>query len=342
MMVLMAYEPKILIVTGIYPPAIGGPAQYAVNLEREFKASGYEVKVLTYELERRLPSGVRHFYFFLRTLLYGRGAEFILSLDTFSVGFPAVLAAKIIRKKIIVRTGGDFLWEEYVERTKKKILLKNFYSAELPNLTVKEKLIFRSIRYVLRNADAVVWSTSWQRDLFAAPYELNKDKNYIIENFYSPKRESFPAGKKIFVAGTRNLVWKNIDTLKEAFTEAKKEDNSIFLDTETVPYPQFIEKIKRSYAVILVSLGDISPNMILDAISLNKPFILTKENGIENRVRSAGIFADPLSVNSIKEAILALSKESVYKEQVKKVEMMNFVHTWKEIAREYIELSKKI
>ena len=36
---------KILISTGIYPPDIGGPAQYARNLYATWKKQGHDVKV---------------------------------------------------------------------------------------------------------------------------------------------------------------------------------------------------------------------------------------------------------------------------------------------------------
>ncbi len=50
---------KILICTGIYPPDIGGPAQYADNLKDEFLKQGNAVKILTYKLEKKLPIGIR-------------------------------------------------------------------------------------------------------------------------------------------------------------------------------------------------------------------------------------------------------------------------------------------
>ena len=45
---------KILICTGIYPPRIGGPAQYAKEVKEELERRGNIVKVLTYKLEYKL------------------------------------------------------------------------------------------------------------------------------------------------------------------------------------------------------------------------------------------------------------------------------------------------
>ena len=58
-------------------------------------------------------------------------------------------------------------------------------------------------------------------------------------------------------------------------------------------FEKFMERISRCYAVILASLGDISPNMILDAIRHNKPFILTKETGLYDRLKNIAILLTP-------------------------------------------------
>ncbi|PIS31905.1 MAG: hypothetical protein COT41_00445, partial [Candidatus Portnoybacteria bacterium CG08_land_8_20_14_0_20_40_83] len=64
----MSKNIKILITTGIYPPDIGGPAQYAKNLSEEFKKRGNAVKILHYKTEKKLPTGIRHFLYFFRVL----------------------------------------------------------------------------------------------------------------------------------------------------------------------------------------------------------------------------------------------------------------------------------
>jgi hypothetical protein len=59
---------KILIATGIYPPKIGGPAQYALNLKNEFEKMGHGVRVKTYGIEGKLPTGFRHLFFFFKII----------------------------------------------------------------------------------------------------------------------------------------------------------------------------------------------------------------------------------------------------------------------------------
>lgn len=345
---------KILICTGIYPPQIGGPAQYAKEVATELGRQGHDVKIKTYNFEHKLPPIVRHDFFFWRVLfasLVGK-IDFILALDTLSVGWPAVMVAKATRKKILIRTGGDFLWESYVERTGDLVLFKNFYDTCRDKLNFKERMIFNITKWTLQNAGAVIFSTKWQKDIFTRVYNLNENKNFIVENFYGDKKVSdshASSPEKIFVAGTRQLKWKNIDTLKKAFAVAEREvlDKSgnaekISLDTQPVTHEKFLEKIKNSYAVILVSLGDISPNMILDAIRLNKPFILTKENGLMDRIKDIGVFCEPENPKDIADKIVWLSNPVNYSEQKKKIENFNFRHSWSEIVKEITDIANKL
>ena len=338
----MKNKMKILITTGIYPPKIGGPAQYAKNLKEAFEKIGHRVSVKTFSMEDYLPSGVRHFYFFIKIIPTVISNEIILILDTFSVGLPSVLASKIFGKKSIIRTGGDFLWEQYTERTKKKVFLRNFYQTEMSNFSFKEKIIYKLTKWTLFNSSVVIFSTIWQRDIFIKAYGLNVKKTKIVENYYGPKEVNEDFDSKEFVASARNLVWKNFDILEAVFNKIKLKNPEVALFKDNLPYAQFMEKMKSCFAVILVSLGDISPNMILDAIRLNRPFICTKEVGIYERIKDAGIFIDPLNEEEIEKAVLNLLTEDGYKNAKEKVRNFNFVHTWEQIADEFLGVVNNI
>jgi hypothetical protein len=177
---------KILVCTGIYPPDVGGPAEYARHLFYEFCRQGNRVKVLVYKLERKLPFLVSHSWYFFRVLFNIYKANLIIALDTFSVGWPAVCAARLFRKKILIRIGGDFLWENYVEATGHLITLSDFYK-KMPALSLRHKTIFSITKFVLRNASALVFTTGWQKDIWQKAYNLKQDKLFIVENYYGEK-----------------------------------------------------------------------------------------------------------------------------------------------------------
>jgi glycosyltransferase involved in cell wall biosynthesis len=329
---------RILISTGIYPPQIGGPAQYAFNLKKSFESMGHAVTVKTFGIERKLPTGIRHIFYFFKILPSVLLSNKIVVLDTFSAGFPTVLLAKIFGRETLLRTGGDFLWERYTERNKKKVLFKDFYNTEQQNFSLYEKIIFWVTKFTLKNASRVIFSTTWQMNIFSNAYDLEPRRLRIIENFYGAKEVSSEPSSKTFLASTRKLVWKNLDMVKKVFDRVRDSyrDVDVFLDE--LPYESFLNKMKESYAVVLLSLGDISPNMILDAIRLNKPFVCTKENGLMDRIAGVGVYVDPLNEEEIIEAIKYLLIPENYKKEKQKIESFNFTHTWDEIAKDFLQI----
>jgi len=333
---------KVLIATGIYPPAIGGPAQYARELLAALIRAGHEATIATYGWERRLPSGWRHLVFLLKLLPATKAADLIIILDTFSAALPAVIAGRIFHKKIIIRTGGDFLWEQYVERTGEKILLRRFYQETPSRWNKKDWRIYRLTRLALRFADLIVFSTDWQRQLWFEPYGLAERRTAVIENYYGPKERSYEPAGKIYLGASRRLVWKNLDVLAKVFFDLKRHDGTLQLDLENAPYEEFMEKMRRSYAIVLVSLGDISPNLVLEAVRLGKPFILTKETGLYDRLRGYGLFVDPENERDIGEKIMSLADPEEYARWRAKVNQFNFTHTWDEIVAEFLDLSQQL
>ncbi len=339
---MMKQKLTICIATGIYPPELGGPAEYAQNMSQVWSTEGHTVFVEVFSRFNYLPTGVRHIVYFIALCKHIWKSDFVFILDTFSAALPAIVASKIFRKKTILRTGGDFLWEWYVERTGDLVLLKDFYTKHQQPLSVKEKIIFQIIRFILQQVDIIVWSTLWQKNIFMSPYGLVAQKHAVIENYYGERLSYIPAQNKNFVAATRVLKWKNMSVLKDVFVDSQVAETGVCLDEERAPHGAFLDKIRRSYAVIIPSLGDISPNTILDALMCGKPFIVTKETGLYERIKSVALFVDPKDVQDITQKILWLADAKNYESQVQKIREFKFTHTWNEIASEYIELYQKI
>jgi glycosyltransferase involved in cell wall biosynthesis len=338
----------IFIATGIYPPDIGGPAEYAYNVESTFRNTNHVVSVKYFtSIERFLPMGFRHVYFALKSAYTYVRADHTLVLDTFSVALPIYLLSLCTGKRYTIRTGGDFLWESYVERTQRKVLLKDFYKTETQSFTKKEKFIYWITKKILARAEHVVFSTTWQRDIWINAYPIDTKNITIIENYYdiSKKTKEVKSNtiQKVFVTGSRNLIWKNKDVTLRALQRLQNEfpEHNIQIDNNTYPHKEYMLVIEKAYAVVLLSLGDISPNTILDSIRGGTPFILTTENGITERVKDLGLFADPLSEEDVYEKLKALLDPTTYTRLQSAVQDFSFVHAWEDICEEYIKLWKR-
>src|SRR3989344_410927 len=148
---------------------------YAEGLLGAFVRAGHTVEVVSRSrLERSLPQGIRHVLYFMRLLPHVGRSDAVLALDTWSTGFPALLAARVLKCRFGIRIGGDFLWESYVERTKEPVLLSEFYNARR-TYSLKEKIVQRGIHWLTRGADALLFTTAFQRDIWQRAYGFEAD-----------------------------------------------------------------------------------------------------------------------------------------------------------------------
>ena len=293
-----------------------------------------------------MPIAIRHAWYFLRTIFALPKNDLIIGLDIFSTGFHAVLASKIFGKKTILRVGGDFLWETYIESTGYLIKLKDFYEKQ-PRLSLKFKIIALLQKFALKNASALAFNTGWQKDFFEKIYKLNPRKNFIIENFYPEKsvvaEKINKANEASFLFAGRKIKFKNLKLLEEVFESLKSAGIKARLETvDSLTYEELQEKIKNSYAVITISVSDFAPNFIVESLSANKPFILTKECGLAEKLDGLGIFIDPIDKNSIKEAVLSLLDDNNYNGYRDKIINFKFTHSWQKIAEEFLVVYKTI
>ncbi len=231
---------RILLVTGIYPPDVGGPATYVAQLGHNLAFPGKDkaTMLVTYSSVVKAPEDKKRAYmiervvrgnkllnrprFFIRVikLLRANKYDVIYMLDWFAAGAPAALAAKIYGVPYVVRVGGDYLWEQrYLESGKEPLSLADFYKKRLHK---KYPLLFLIIKWVLGNASHVIFNSDRQRGLYEKYYELKK-----TSTIYNPvpgviliNKDAIP-DKKDFVFWGRFIVMKNLNTLVRAFAKAK-------------------------------------------------------------------------------------------------------------------------
>jgi hypothetical protein len=337
---------KITIAANIYPPEIGGPAEYSRQLFETLLVQGHHTNVVTYGGLKKYSTGMRHFLYFCKLCYEAYDTEYVIAMDTYSVGWSAMWFAKLFRKKIVIRTGGDFLWETWSERTREPVLLSEFYSVKR-KLSSKEKVIFRLTRFILKHVDRTVFSTEWQRNIMHKPYRLNLDKTVIIENFYSPveARAIEPAQsftEKIFLSPSRDRFIKNKKTLEAVFKDLAVTHSNIVLDTNIVSREVLREKISKAYAVIVPSISEVSPNLVLDALAYGVPAIVTRDTGIADRIKDMVVFVDPLSSDDIAHGVETLLDSAVYDARSQAIMSHTFTHSWNEIVQEFVDLFSKL
>ncbi len=329
---------NILIATGIFPPDIGGPSKYAQMLFESGNAKGFDMDYLSFGGYLKYPTVLRHLLYFLRLLPKVFKADFIIALDTFSVCLPAYFASRLFAKKIIIRTGGDFLWESYLDRVKKNIRLSDFYK-ENRHFNLKEKIIFRLTKYILNGVDAIVFSTKYQMDIFKSAYSIFNSKCFIIENFYGnfEKRNIIPK-EKVIISPFRKTFFKNKDNIVKAMIIVNERFKDVSVDFSIHTGGDFKKYLFGAYAVLIPSLSEISPNLAIDAVTYGIPAIVTEDCGIKDRIDNFVVWVNPDDPVSIASGIEKILDNKEYMDLVSRLSRFNFVHSGEDIISEFVSV----
>ena len=331
---------NVLITTPLSASQAGGPAQYAVGLKAGLEAKEYKVELLSFESVLRYPSGIRHVVFFFRSLPRVRRADVVIVLDTWSVALPVVLAALCQRKPVILRTGGDFLWERYVERTGELITLPEFYTTA--KLSLKERLLLfiqRSIIFPLTHV--LVFSTTWQRDIWYSPYTLDLEKTTIIENAYhydvSGQRDSRASNRVVWIG--RDRVLKNVKALDKAIEHVRAQYPAIEYQKYTdIPHERVLEVLTGARVFVLPSISDVSPNLVLEALALGTPVLLTRECGLRHVLQDAVTWIDPKDIDDMAAHIADIMTEKGYERAKTQAQSFHATRSYTHVGDDFVKL----
>jgi glycosyltransferase involved in cell wall biosynthesis len=356
---------KIILATPIFPPDIGGPAQYVKNLAEGLSKKGFEAEIFSYQKLKNIPQPFRFFVYLTRVFKKAKDCDIIFAFNLVSCGIPAYLAAKIRRKKFLIRIGGDFLWERAIEQGRTKKPLREYYQE---SKTLKEKFWLKLIKIVLNGVDRIVFTGNFQKEIYQKQFSFKKENVVIIPNPFPQtgtiNNQLSVIKYQILYAG-RLIKLKNLDILLEAFNKVlaqsnknltlkiigqgpeekslkiqsaklKIKDRVIF--EKPISHQNLLKEIQKSYLCVLPSLTEISPNFALECLALRKPILLTKETGYYEIFKENIIFIEPKNENDLSRKIIALLDDGNYKDYVRKIEAISTSYSWHEIIEKYIKL----
>lgn len=227
---LVKKQTRVLIATGIYPPDIGGPATYSKLLYEELPKRGIAVKVLNFGEVRHFPKIFRHLLYFFKSIIRGYNCHIIYAQDPVSVGLPAMLAAKILGKKFILKIVGDYAWEQGTQRYGVKDLLDVFATKYLEYpFFVK---FFKNIEYRVAKGARVIVVPSYYLRRIVSGWGIGKEKIKVIYNSFDAPginlskkeaRAKLGLGGSVLVSAGRLVPWKGFSTLIEIMPRIIKE-----------------------------------------------------------------------------------------------------------------------
>ncbi len=230
---------KILIITGIFPPEIGGPATYSDLLLREFVVRGFDIKILTYSyvkqkfpifyVSKKWPKGLRHIIFLAKLFFLATKSDLILSADaSFGAGFMAALVSRLLCKKFIVRVTGDYAWEQGVARFGVKDLLDDFLPLQFhQNYSLAVRCLAKLQSWTVCSADKIIAPSEYLKKIILR-WGVSESKIKVISNGIvlpqvSELREELRGifsfkGLTILSVG-RLVPWKGFAALMDVFSD---------------------------------------------------------------------------------------------------------------------------
>lgn len=327
---------KILIASPLPLAAVGGPATVARELSAAYTAAGDHVTLITLSpLEKRLPIGIRQGVLLVRAIPQVAWADAVLILDPATTGPAIALLARLFRKRSVLRIGGDFLWETYVNRTRTPVRLSEFYT--MPRaLTMRERFIRAATSFTLRHVDHVVFTTAWQKRIWERPYGLTQYATSVIANAIPPATEtSFDATKKIFLAASRGPYLKNHELLERLWPRISAAHPEAVLDATPRSPEDYHQALASCYALLLPSISDVSPNVVLEAIALGKPFVATEDTGLYETYGDLGGFVDTRSDVAVLDAITRLLDPVAYEDMRARIHTLRVTRSWSTVAEEF-------
>jgi glycosyltransferase involved in cell wall biosynthesis len=223
---------NVLMITGIFPPDIGGPATYVPTMSSELLKRGHKITVMTlsdsldhddrsynfpvHRIRRGLFKPLRFLFTVLRIVREGRGAQVLYVNGLY---LEAVIANYLLRKPMVQKIVGDWAWER---ATNKGWVKDNFEEFQQCNYGLKVKLLKALRTFCVRRADSLITPSEYLASA-VAKWGVAERKIVIVYNaveILSAVRFSVPLTTRFKIVTVGRLVpWKQIAHLIEALVE---------------------------------------------------------------------------------------------------------------------------
>lgn len=300
-----AFIKRILLVSGIYPPDVGGPATYIPMLARHLVEYGHQVSVLTLTdnhksnpnagewhlslVSRKIPLPIRILWAAVRIAWLGRDADLI-----FANGLHQEVAISqfLVKRPAVAKVVGDPVWERSRNKENSSISIEDFSR-------LNEKLSIRAQRRFL----------SWSLNKFALVTAPSQALIELIElwGVSTPKlliqngtrcSESAPTEEVYDAISVSRLVpWKNLDLL----VDAAAEGNFKIAICGDGPEMDRLQELARAKGADATFLGELSPSGVQDELGRAKSFVnLSSYEGLSFSLIEAMMMRKACIVSDIK------------------------------------------
>ena len=332
---------RIVIVSGIWPPDVGGPASHAPELAEFLRDRGHEVEVVTtaprapaptpYALRwtsRRLPVGARHVHATGLVTRRARPADVVYS--TGMIGRSA-LGSALARTPLVLKLTSDPAYERSLRYRLHTSGLEEFQRVDGARVAV----LRRARDLALRRATRIVCPSASLREL-SLRWGVPPEKVVVLPNPVSTpaglasreelRRRHALAGPTLVFAG-RLTPQKSLDVALEALTrnegvslvlagdgpdraDLERRASELALDGRArflgpQPRETVFELLRAGDAALLSSSWENFPHMVVEALAVGTPVLSTDTGGVAEVVTDGenGLLVPPGDPEALAAAI---------------------------------------
>ena len=295
---------KILIVTGIYPPDIGGPATYSQLIEKELKQKGFETEVLVFTQYKKWPKIIRHLAFLLAIIKRSRKVDLYYAQDPVSVGLPTMLAAWLTRIPFALKIVGDYAWEQGRQRFGVTDNLDTFSKKNSYSLATK---LLKSVQtLVAKRAKLIIVPSQYLKKIITN-WGIKENKITVIYNSFDLKinlsdknilRQELNLNKFTLISVGRLVPWKGFTGLIDLMIDLSEmnllivgsgPDESVLKERikiegisnvkflGSLPQTELFKYIKASDIFVLNTSYEGFSHQLLEVMAIGTPIITTKD-----------------------------------------------------------------
>jgi glycosyltransferase involved in cell wall biosynthesis len=307
---------RVLIVSGIWPPDVGGPASHAPELAGFLQRRGHEVEVVTtaprapvpesYPVRwtsRRIPVGLRHLASAATIGRRARAAEVVYSTGMYG---RCALGTWLARTPLVLKLTSDPAHERSVRYELHDAGLEEFQRVR----GVRIALLRRMRNLALRRATHIVCPSSWLREL-SLRWGVPPEKVTVLPNPVSPpdrladreelRRRHGLEGSTLVFAG-RLTAQKSLDVGLEALAlsegvtlliagdgpdrqDLERHAAKLALDGRVrflgaCSRETVFELLRAADAAFLPSRWENFPHMVVEALAVGTPVLATRAGGV--------------------------------------------------------------